>query len=155
MNGLTAASRIPYHGVPLSVLAVRDDKALYTTVPITTHWKTASRVEFSRLKLPSGLSWCPRLSGAGDRQFQPFTPGGIALSTSLRKSAFVIDCDSSSHFTSGLGTLDKVIKPTDDLVRLGKNSLKRSRVHHHRIFWRLLNPSVKRLVLRCHRVVAF
>ncbi len=35
-----AAARIPYHGAPLTLLAVRDGQTLYTTSPVSTSWKT-------------------------------------------------------------------------------------------------------------------
>jgi glycogen debranching enzyme len=38
--GWAAASRIPYHGASLSLLAVREGKTLYTTAPVSTEWKT-------------------------------------------------------------------------------------------------------------------
>jgi glycogen debranching enzyme len=36
--GWAAASRIPYHGSSLSLLAVREGKTLYTTAPVNTTW---------------------------------------------------------------------------------------------------------------------
>lgn len=33
-------SRIPYHGVPLTLLAVRKGMTLYSTAPVTTKWRT-------------------------------------------------------------------------------------------------------------------
>jgi hypothetical protein len=38
--GWAGAARIPYRGVPLTVLAVRDGQTLYTTAPVSTKWKT-------------------------------------------------------------------------------------------------------------------
>ena len=38
--GWAAASRIPYHGTSLSLLAVHKGKTLYTTAPVSTDWKT-------------------------------------------------------------------------------------------------------------------
>lgn len=37
--GWTAVSRLPYHGYPLSILAIADEQTLYTTLPVSSAWR--------------------------------------------------------------------------------------------------------------------
>ena len=39
--GWAAVSRLSYRGAPVSILALRDDRTVYTTVPVKTSWKQA------------------------------------------------------------------------------------------------------------------
>ena len=59
--GWAAISRLPYRGAPLSLLAVRAGKTLYTTTRVTTKWKqvvvSAERQEAYRLESDAPVFW--------------------------------------------------------------------------------------------------